>query len=142
MNKILLLLTSLFFAACVNTSQEKAENKEEHQHETGSEIQLNNGAKWKADSITKVNVAAISQVVNDSSYRNANNKVQFSNQVQAKLDTLVNQCKMTGPDHEALHAWLKQVLHDLKEIKEDEGKYEKNYAALKKDVESFYDYFE
>ncbi|MGZ3952200.1 MAG: hypothetical protein ACXVBZ_12445, partial [Flavisolibacter sp.] len=64
----------------------------------------------------------------------------LSARLQTRLDTLVQQCKMTGPAHEALHSWLKPVLHDTKELKE--GKYDQNYAQLKKDVQSFYDFFD
>jgi hypothetical protein len=142
MKRILLFLTSLSFVACVNTtSQEQKENKEEQEH-SASALQMNNGAKWKADSITLVNVSAINQLVNDSIYREEKNKVEFSGQLQNRLDTLVKQCKMTGPDHDALHAWLKPVLHDVKKLKEDGDKYDKRYAELQKDVQSFYDYFE
>jgi hypothetical protein len=143
MNKIIVLLISFLFVACTNTSQEKAESTTEHQHSDSTSIlQLNNGAKWKTDEATRQNVSAIEHVVNDSSYSNGKNKVQFANQLQVKLDTLVQQCKMTGPDHDALHVWLENIIHDVKEIKEDEDGYNKRYAALKKDVESFHNYFE
>jgi hypothetical protein len=49
---------------------------------------------------------------------------------------------MTGPDHDALHAWLKPVLHDVKELKEDGDKYDEKFAVLQKDVQRFYDYFD
>jgi hypothetical protein len=143
MNKIVVVLTSLFFFACTNISQEKAESTTEHQHpDFTSKVQLNDGAKWKTDEATRKNVAAILHVVNDSSYTTGKNRDQFANQLQVKLDTLVQQCKMIGPDHDALHTWLENVLNDVKEIKEDEDEYAKRYAYLKKDVESFYDYFE
>lgn len=143
MNKIIVILTSLFFFACTNISQEKTESSTQHQHpDSTSILQLNNGAKWKTDEATRKNVAAIAQVVNDSSYATGKNRAQFANQVQVKLDTLVQQCKMTGPDHDALHVWLENIIHDVKEIKEDEDGYNKRYAALKKDVESFHNYFE
>lgn len=143
MNKIIVFFTSLFFLACTNVPQEKAESSTDHQHSDSTSIlQLNNGAKWKTDEATRKNVAAIEQVVNDSSYATGKNRAQFANQLQVRLDTLVQQCKMTGPDHDALHVWLENVIHDLKEIKEDEDEYNKRYTALKKDVESFNDYFE
>jgi hypothetical protein len=141
MKRIVLFLTSISFMACVNTtSQDQKENKEEHEN-NASVLQLNNGAKWKADSTTLVNVSAITQLVNDSNYRNEKNRVEFSSRLQGRLDTLVKQCKMSGPDHDALHAWLQPVLHDVKEIKEDQ-EYDKKYAELRKDVQSFHDYFE
>jgi hypothetical protein len=143
MNKIIAVLTSLFFFACTNTSQEKVESATEREHsDSTSKLQLNNGAKWKTDEATRKNVAAIVLVVNDSSYATGKNRAQFANQLQVKIDTLVQQCKMTGPDHDALHLWLDKILHDVKEIKENEDEYDKKNAALKKDVESFNDYFE
>lgn len=143
MKRILLFLTSLSFVACVNTtSQEQKENKEEHEHASVSALQLNNGAKWKADSTTLVNVSSITQLVNDSNYRDEKNRVEFSGRLQNRLDTLIKQCKMTGPDHDALHAWLKPVLHDVKELKEDGNEYNEKFSVLQKDVQRFYDYFE
>jgi hypothetical protein len=123
------------------TSQEQKQSKEEHEHDAPA-LQLNNGAKWKADSTTLVNVSSITQLVNDSNYRNEKNRIEFSGQLQSRLDTLVKQCKMTGPDHDALHAWLKPVLHDVKELKEDGDEYNEKFTVLQKDVQRFYDYFE
>lgn len=144
MNKILLFFTAVVFVACgTTTSQEQKENGEEQEHSNSDPaLQLKNGAKWKPDSITRTNVVILSQLVNDSNYRDEKNKQTFSNQLQKGLDSLVKQCKMSGPDHDALHAWLKPVLHDVKELKEDEGDYDKKYAQLRADVHRFYDYFE
>jgi hypothetical protein len=143
MKRIVWFFISLSFLACVNnTSQEQKENKEEQEHNSASALQLNNGAKWNADSTTLVNVSTITQLVNDNNYRDKKNRAEFSGQLQSRLDTLVKQCKMSGPDHDALHAWLKPVLHDVKEIKGGEDNYDKKYGELRKDVQSFYDYFE
>jgi len=50
---------------------------------------------------------------------------------------------MKGAEHDALHLWLEKVLKHVKELKEEEtDEYGAAYAALKKDVESFYDFFE
>jgi hypothetical protein len=60
MNKIIVVLTSLFFFAWTNISQEKAESTTEHRHpDSTSKVQLNYGAKWKTDEATRKNVAAI-----------------------------------------------------------------------------------
>ena len=144
MNKLILFLSAVLFVACgATTSQEQKESREEQEHESSaSTLQLNNGAKWKADSTTRTNVATLMQLVNDNYYRDEKNRQKFSNQLQNGLDSLVKQCKMTGPDHDALHTWLKPVLQDAKELKEDEGEYNKKYTELRKDVQSFYDYFE
>ena len=147
MNKILISL-SLFIMACSNNvSQAEATDTEQEKHDATTSVvhnslQLNKGAKWKADEATRKNVAAVVNVINDSSHMGPNNRTQLTKQLQIKIDTLVQQCKMKGPDHDALHVWLEQVLHDLQEVKAEDHDYQKSYAALKKDVESFYVFFE
>jgi hypothetical protein len=50
---------------------------------------------------------------------------------------------MQGADHDALHVWLEQLLHDVDELKEGEASgYDEAYAVLKKDAESFTELFE
>ena len=66
------------------------------------------------------------------------NRAQLTKQLQVTIDTLVQQCRMKGPDHDALHVWLQQVQHDLQEVKTESHEYQKAYGLLKKDVESFY----
>lgn len=146
MNKILAILT-LFFIACTNPVSQKGEiNKEKHDsHPVNStkELQVNSGAKYRADEATRKNVVSIEQIVNDSSNLGRENRAKLTKQLQTRINTLVQQCKMSGPEHDALHIWLEKVLEDLKEIKEKEGdEYQKSYATLKKDVESFYTFFE
>ena len=148
MNKILISL-SLFVMACSNNvSQSEATDKgdQENHNPTASvvhnSLQLNKGAKWKADEATRKNVAAFVTVINDSSNMGRTNLAQLTKQLQIRIDTLVQQCKMKGPDHDALHVWLEQVLHDLQNVKGGDHDYQKSYAALKRDVESFYVFFE
>jgi hypothetical protein len=141
------MILSLFSIACSgNVSQKKGTQKGGHEAHTAkpespAKLQLNNGVKWKTDEATRTNVAAMATLINNNS-SSEKNKEQFINQLQARVDTLVQQCKMTGPEHDALHLWLEQVLNDIKAIKEGTGDYQNSYAALKKDVESFYLYFE
>ena len=127
-------------------SQEDEVNKEKHDSDAVSsakELQVNNGAKHKADDATRKNVAAMVQTVNDADNLGKENTAKLTKQLQVRIDTLVQQCKMSGPEHDALHTWLEKVLEDLKEIKENQkDEYQKSYAALKKDVESFYTFFE
>jgi len=141
MNKLIFFI-ALGFIGCGSpgTQEQKSENEEQERNEATSALQLNKGTKWKADSITHVNVAALTQLVNDSSYRDDKNVASLILRLQTRLDTLVQQCKMTGPAHEALHSWLKPVLHDTKELKE--GQYDLKHEQLRKDVQSFYDYFD
>jgi hypothetical protein len=146
MNKVLVAV-SLFVIACSgNVSQREATHNGEGHNPTTAEapiaLQLNNGAKWKTDETTRKNVASMVKVINDGSNTGKKDKAQLMRQLQSRIDTLVQECKMKGPDHDALHVWLEQVLHDLKAVKEKDSQYAELYIVLKKDVESFYAYFE
>jgi hypothetical protein len=159
MYKILMFFTLVILMSCGTGNSEEQKKKgekpetsnsdgqKEMDHETEHSdssltLQLNNGSKWDADSTTRLNVASLMQLVNDKSYGDKAKRIVFQSQLQNRLDTLVKQCRMIGPAHEALHAWLKPVIHDSKVLKEREGDYDKKYAQLRKDVRSFYDYFD
>lgn len=142
--KQLLILLAVAIASCTNPQPAKQpeNNIESHSDEHGATLSLNNGAKWKADDVTKKNVADLVQIINDPAYAGVATREQLYTRTQAKIDTLINQCTMKGPDHEALHAWLGKVLTDVRELKNADHEFDAAYAALKKDVESFYQYFE
>jgi len=142
MKNVIVFFIAVLFMSC-GTSQQQKEKEEKHEHNSSvTALQLNNGVKWKADSTTHSNVSRLVQLVSDSNYKLEKNKELFSDQLQNRLDTLVKQCKMTGPDHDALHAWLQPVLHDVKELKESDGKFDSRFTELETDVRSFYDYFD
>jgi hypothetical protein len=103
---------------------------------------LNNNAKWHTDDATKENVVAMTIVINDSNNVGYNRSEQLVRQMQSRIDALLQQCKMKGADHDALHLWLELVMRDLKNVRASEDGYQKSYAALKSDVESFDVYFE
>src|SRR5688572_22618879 len=111
MNRMLIIL-SLFVMACSNNvSQVETAKEDEHEHHDAAmakpiALQLNNGARWKTDEATSKNVAAMVKLINDTSTIGEKNRAQLTKQLQTRLDTLVQQCKMKGPDHDALHVWL------------------------------------
>lgn len=142
--KKLMIILSVAVAACtgeVKTDKHGNETAKELQ-KTETILQLNDGRKWKADEATRRNVAAMVNVVNDRSYTIAANRGALVSNMQSNIDTLVKECRMKGPEHDALHVWLEEVLKDMKALKEEDGEYINVYIALKKDVESFYGFFE
>ena len=142
--KQLLIIFLAVFVSCTNqAAPEQQENKSAHDHmDTLATTPLNNGNKWKADEVTKKNVAAMAQVLADTKYAEASNSKLLYTNLQARIDTLVKECGMKGPEHDALHVWLEKVLKDLKEVKEGDDEYNEAYATLRKDVASFYQSFE
>jgi hypothetical protein len=146
MNKII-IISGLLLLSCSGPGRQEASTELE-QHDTykadpGIGLQLNNGARWKTDDATRKNVDKLTELLKDSRYLEVKNRTELVQKAQAGIDTLVQLCRMTGPDHEALHVWLKKVLHDINKLKEgQDDDYKKSYATLKKDVESFSEFFE
>ena len=108
-----------------------------------AELQLNEGAKWIADDATKNNIASLVEIVNDPENSGVKKKEKLLSQLQTGIDSLIYQCRMQGADHDALHIWLEQFMNDMEALKESvPAGYDDAHAALKKDAESFYRFFE
>lgn len=143
MKALLFILLTGFFACTARHGSEH----DAHAAEAVAvrQMQINSGdttKKWKADEATKRNVAVMMKIVEDTSYKDAANRTQLASNLQAAIDNLIKECRMKGPDHDALHHWLEKVLEDIKALKADEHKYKQIYAALNQDVMAFYKSFE
>lgn len=137
------MLLAVFISCNSQQTAEDHQNKTaKEREEKVSKVPLNSNAKWKADEPTKKNVAAMMQVLNDSLYSDAGKRMELYTNLKATIDTLVKECKMKGPDHDALHVWLENVLEELKELKEEDEEYYERYTTLKSAVSNFYESFE
>jgi len=143
MKKLIVILT-IAVAACtdhIKTDQQSNDSSHEKENiETG--LQLNNGNKWKADETTKKNVAAMLELVNAGIYADKGKRKELYTNLQTKIDLLVKECSMKGEEHEVLHIWLRKILKDMKELKEEGDDYLSVCEVLKKDIESFSSFFE
>ena len=127
MKLMILVFVTTFFLGCnnSNTTQNKEAVKEldEHQREksgTSEMLALNKGAKGNAESITNSNIKNLLSIVETfyngtdksmASYKNA------AVQLQDALNKIISECKMHGPDHEALHKWLRPLIGQVEELK-------------------------
>ncbi len=131
-NTIIFLIVGLFAVSC-NPKQNESEGQvvlsptsdtiatvPEHSHDAEvGEIALNNGAKWKSDESTTKNVNSLSKTVNDFK---AANKAELSDykkvgaDLQSGVTNLIKECRMKGPDHDALHLWLEPLMGMVKEL--------------------------
>jgi hypothetical protein len=141
------MILCLSILSCTNNVADKHDHNEDHTDHDKKEaaepgLSLNNGSKWTADDATRKNVAVLQSIVNEPNNAGMQSREQVSAQLQAILDTLVKECKMKGPDHDALHLWLNNVLHDVKQLRTaGERQYPQVWLKLKEDVESFRLYF-
>lgn len=149
MKKIFFVFTMCLIVFACNSDYSKKEPGESvtNEHQNASTLTLNNGAKWKADSITNRNVARL-KTATDNFRVNLSPTVEeyhlFGNDLSNGLNTMVQQCKMTGPDHEALHHWLEPILNETKQLKNvsDTVKGRSIFNSLDKNIDSYHTYFE
>ena len=148
MKKILLMVFSFaLLLGCSSPDTDKSTNgvadhdqaaatNEAHDHDqagtaapttalTNGVPDLNNGAKWAADKSTNDNVANLQSIVTRFK-TNPAPEVQdyraFNESFTEGLGKMVKECKMQGPDHDALHVWLEPLMEDNKEMKKMDSK--------------------
>lgn len=117
----------LLIAACNNQQSAPAADEhkaaDQHEHNLPAEsLRLNNGVKWKADSSTNNNVKALQAIVEQftSTEKTPGTYKQLGATLQSGLDKMISECRMKGPDHDALHKWLEPLIGHVKKLNESE----------------------
>lgn len=140
MLKPIIAVMMLFIASC-SDNQPKSETKETEPHATTTrqvKLELNNGQKWKLDAATRENMNKLKAYISQSTHVNGE---PSGVELQRQADNLIKECRMTGPSHDALHAWLAPFLQHVQAIKNNQG-VEVASHALHEDVKTFDAYFE
>lgn len=123
---------------------------EEAHHEHGvaaTTLTLNNGQKWKADAATNNNVASLknaAEIFSSNSTPAINNYQALGNELGEGLNKMIRECKMSGPDHDALHLWLEPVIQESNELKKisDTTRAREIFYSLKERIEAYQKFFE
>lgn len=92
-----------------------------HEHGTAShELTLNEGKKWQADDATVSHVNGMKLVTERFHSRQDQSLeayVATGNELSDSIQQLVSECRMSGPDHDALHLWLEPFMKTVAELK-------------------------
>lgn len=105
--------------ANVVTDSAHTEAAAEHS-ELVTALSLNHGEKWLSDENTRNHVSKLSDIFSSfgSKSRSGISDYQtLASEVQNELNGLIKDCKMSGPDHDALHLWLEPVLNSTAKLK-------------------------
>lgn len=106
---------------------------DEHNHETETELTLNNGVKWKSDEPTNNHAQKMIEIAEEFGLKSTNANLEmfrnYADILQQELNGMIKDCKMDGPDHDALHLWLEPVLHGVKELKDADNEDEARNMA-------------
>lgn len=147
MKKTFLLLSfALLLFGCNSTSNKTGEHAE-HSHGETAELALNNGAKWKADVTTNNNVLEIKTAADSFRTKPSPSISDYqllSGHLKDGLDKMIKECKMSGPDHDALHQWLSPLLKETNELKNvtDTAAAGLVFKSINKQIDGYYHYFE
>lgn len=145
--KFLLVCASLLFA-CNQSADKTADNGQAgHEQHQDTVLSLNNGAKWKADSVTNHNVVRLkttADMFRVEPFPSINNYQVLGNDLSNDVDTLIQQCKMKGDEHEALHKWLEPVLNLSGQLKNttDTSKARQIFKSVDTRIDAYRNYFE
>lgn len=122
-------------------------DKNENTQVRSSNLILNNGIKWKADLATNQNVNDLILIID--AFKNERDKSLAAYQrttadLQKELDNMISECKMQGPEHEALHMWLLPLMESVSEFKNSstEANAAQLFEAISNQVNLFSQYFE
>ncbi|HVW13892.1 MAG TPA: hypothetical protein VHB54_08725 [Mucilaginibacter sp.] len=98
-----------------------SETTEVRKGTSAERLVLNNGTKWKVDLSTNNNVKNLQEILKkfragkDLSLP-AYQKTQ--KELQQGIDKMISECRMSGPDHEALHKWLEPLIAQVAQLKQ------------------------
>lgn len=152
MKKILTIIFATSLLLSCNSGRDKEKNiatdsvteKHNDPENKTTKLVLNNGAKWKADSTTLINVVNLQKIISNVKKQNPENYLQTATTLQDGLNKMINECKMKGADHDALHRWLEPLIKKTKELKNTTVV--ENAAAILNEIENqinlFTQYFE
>lgn len=118
-----------------------------HAEEEGGNLSLNNGKKWKTDAGTEANVQKMKKAIADFSSRKEaalGDYRNFGKDFQALINDLLKNCRMTGPDHEALHKWLFPLMGETGKLSASGTLQaaEQHFKSLKAQLDIYDQYFE
>lgn len=127
-NLFFILFAALLFSCNEGTKPAAFDAHADHGHsdevaETPQpeKLTLNNGAKWKSDDPTNANVADLKKIVADFKTKpdpSTEDYQALNGNLGRGLNKMIQECKMEGPDHDALHLWLEPVLKQNAQLKE------------------------
>ena len=148
MKKLIFVIISVALLSACNQSSDKGEHKENANtgEETITALTLDNGAKWQADSSTNQHVADLHAITNMFKVQ-ANPSIEeyhiLGNDLGNSLNKMIQDCKMTGPDHEALHKWLEPVLKESNHLKNstDTTTARTTFNSVDKQLDDYHNYF-
>lgn len=136
----------LLFATGCNQSGQKDEAHHSEATSADTSLTLNNGSKWTVDSTTAHNYVDLKTMTNMfavNPFPSLANYQTYGNDMTKGINTMMQECKMKGADHEQLHHWLEPIVRQSNELKNvsDSVLAKKIFDSVHTRVDAFNTYF-
>ncbi len=149
-NIVFIMFVFTFFA-CNNTSspgneiKDNIAEKEQHKEDVKA-LSLNNGEKWQSDESTRNHVMKLSKTFKELGAKGRSEISDYqllASEAQGELEGLIRDCKMSEPNHDALHLWLEPILQSTADLKNAKSLDEAEVisGAIIQDIDKFSTYF-
>ena len=144
---LIIVCGSILFSCNQGTKNSESKSNDDHTVAADTSLTLNNGAKWKADSITNHNVVSLKTTAGMfkvEPFPSLSNYQVLGNDLSSDLSTMLQQCKMKGDDHEALHKWLGPIINQSEHLKNvaDTAEGRKIFDSVDNRINKYNQYFE
>ena len=150
---IIFLFTATFFLVSCDNKKIGKENvvvtsdETEHQDNTDSIIELNNGAKWKVVSGMTTLIRNMESDINrfsDTKHTELTDFIQLGTNLQKNIDLLTSKCTMEGRAHDELHKWLLPFFDMVDKLNKSKNNNEalRIFEEIKASYKTFNLYFE
>ncbi|MES2377885.1 MAG: hypothetical protein V4553_14960 [Bacteroidota bacterium] len=141
MKKVIMIL---LFAAALAAAPEMALCQEQPAAE---KLVLNNGARWKADQATIMNVGRLKNIVkraNGKTARSLKDHLATAKALQEGVARMIKECRLKGPDHLALHHWLEPLMTKINQLGTAAGAAtaERSFNGIRAQLDLFDRYFQ
>lgn len=109
-------------------------------------LTLNNGAKWVVDDVTADNYDGMKTMTDMFAVApspSLSNYQIYGKDMSNALNKMIKECKMQGPDHDALHLWMEPLTGQINELRSisDSAAAKKVFDSVRTRVDAFGDYF-
>lgn len=141
-NLLLLIGLTLLFS-CEGSTEDKPVSKEvkaaeENVAEENHSLALNEGKKWKVDSLMLIHLRNMESEIME--YLGEKDRNTLTAKLESEIDLLTSNCTMEGAAHDALHEWLLPFIASVDSLKKEKDKYPVEH--LKNSFQVFNQYFE
>ena len=161
MKKILFIasLLSIAFIGCKDSGKKTTETIEVTEMSHGNEahevialnndvwvkeMQLNGGAKWKANLETTLGVNKMMEIVEGSKAETVDGYHALASKLNEEKNILVKKCTMEGASHDNLHTFLHPLIEKIGALGKVETKEEgaKLQHSIHENLKWYFNYFE